>query len=576
MARTFADLSKYVKRAPSSWKSMLIILFIFIIEYFLSKNLIFSIFLIIIPAIITLSLDELLSYGFRSRLNFRKNTFLFAITMVVFYIVYTIFNGIMPFLHRQNIAIAISFISFFRFMVFYAYLSDNDGVNYVSANMFAISLIPIFLFYGDYTILVEAMAYSLISSYLSLVFVAKSTKSFKDEFGQEPRDLIKFFLYSSTSKKYYDSGDRFFKRIYSHERVVPVDMVRFQRNDGTTKMAMVFPYVHPGPFGTIGSSNLPERLLKYVSEKSEEIMVFHTATTNNNNCSGEDDIRAIGEAILSMWDGDGIAHKMSRLLSLKSAGVRIDAIAFGNRGIMALNPDRVDFDDILYTEGQRGFRYVEEATGIKFSIVDGQNKFVRGSREITDISPYLHGMAKLSGRLKTKYPCRVGYSKKKIDSRELGPLGIQAVVFDYGAEKDAIILTDSNNITIELMNRVFEMLGTEYKNKVIYTTDNHVVNAGSLDMNPLGEGDDWKDISLKIVETVREASENIEDVKAIYGTRNVRVKMGSEESYQTMMDTVFTSLKKARVYAAITLSLTLIIPVFLSVTGIIFKIPFIG
>jgi putative membrane protein len=575
MSRTFADLNKYIKLSFPVWKSMAIIMLLLITEFFLSRNIIFSLFIIIVPAIITLGLDQFLSKIYHSRLNFRKNIFLFSITLVIFYVIYQIFSFFAPSLKLQNIAIAISFISFFRYMVFYVYLSENDRINYISANMFAISFIPLFIFNSLYTIVIEVIAYSFISSYLSLLFVRKSTKTFRNEFQQEPRDLIKFFLYSSTSRKYYDSGDRFFKRIYSVEREVSVDMIRFENSAGQNKAALIFPYVHPGPFGTIGSSNLPERLTRYTSEISKDIMVFHTATTNNNNCAGENEIESIGKAIKSMWAGDGQTDKMSRLVSLKSNGIRIDAISFNGRAIVALNPDRVSFDDILYTEGQKAVAYLDESMGIHASIVDAQNNFVRGSREITDMGPYLHGIHKAASRLKSKYPCRIGYYQNRMSSKALGPMGIQALVMDYGDEKDTMILTDSNNISHDLMEQVREDLKDKFKNIGIYTTDNHVVNVGSLDMNPLGESGDLGDIRKMILETVLKASENIEDVRAIYGTRKVRVKMGSEDSYQTLMDTVFTSLKRARIYAAVTIGLTFLIPVIMSVTGIIFRIPFV-
>lgn len=575
MSRTFADLNRYIKLSFPVWKSVTIIVSLLIIEFLLSRSIIFSVFLFVVPAIVTLSLDEYLSKLYRSRLNFRKNIFLFSITLTIFFAIYEIFNYATPFLKLQNIAIAISFISFFRFMVFYVYLSENDHVNYLSANTFAVSYIPLFVFFFRYTVVIEVISYSLISSYLSLVFVRKSTKTFKEEFHQEPRDLIKFFLYSSTSRKYYDSGDRFFKRIYSTEREVSVDMIRFENPEGKTKVALIFPYVHPGPFGTIGSSNLPERLAKYTNEFSKDIMVFHTATTNNNNCAGEEDIAIIGDAIRSMWNGDGQTDKMSRLISLKSNGIKIDAVSFDGRAIVALNPDRVDFDDILYTEGQRAVEYLKESLGMYASIVDAQNKFVRGSREITDMSPYLHGIYKIAGRLKSKYPCRIGYYQNRFNSKSLGPMGIQVLVLDYGTDKDAMILTDSNNISQTLMEGIREDLKDQFKNVGIYTTDNHVVNAGSLDMNPLGESGGLSEIREKIRETAMKALENVEDSRAIYGTRKIRVKMGSEDSYQTLMDTVFTSLSKAKIYAAITIGLTFIIPIMMSITGIIFRIPFV-
>ena len=57
-----------------------------------------------------------------------------------------------------------------------------------------------------------------------------------------------------------------------------------------TDHEIVFPYVHPGPFGEIGTSNLPFKIYSRTSDISQETMVFHTSTTNSNNCASDADV----------------------------------------------------------------------------------------------------------------------------------------------------------------------------------------------------------------------------------------------------------------------------------------------
>ena len=157
----------------------------------------------------------------------------------------------------------------------------------------------------------------------------------------------------------------------------------------------------------------------------------------------------------------------------------------------------------------------------------------------------------------------------------LGKMGIQAIVFDYGDKKNAILLTDSNNITGDLMKEIREGAKHMVDYIAIYTTDNHIVNQGSLDMNPLGEKDDVERIKNVAIKAIEDAIDHIQDVSFVYGHVDVNVKMGSEDSYRTLMNTVFASLRKAKYYAAFSVSLTFLIPFILSITGFIYKIPFI-
>ncbi|MCL4357198.1 MAG: DUF2070 family protein [Candidatus Thermoplasmatota archaeon] len=574
MDRTFADLTKYVKRAPRIEISVMIIAILFAIHYFFHPEIITASLFIIVPSIITLCLDQLASVATDSKLNLRKNLFLLALTLIMFYFIYTILNLLLPELGIQNVAISLSFTSFFRFLVFYVYLSDSMAANYVLSNTLSMSFLPLYLYEVKYIAAVESIIYTLLSSWLAYVFVTKATKTFREKYNTEPRDLIKFFLYGIHGNKYYESGDKFFRSVYRNRRNTDIDSLTFIDSDGKSDFSMVFPYIHPGPFGSVGSSDLPERIEKYMGNTHGEVMVFHTATTNSDNCAGEEDIENLGKAIDLAIEKGKIQEQMSEMGSRVVDGVRIDVKRFGNTAMVAFNPESRSFDDILYEEGIRFRQSIFQKTGIRTFIIDGQNGFVRGAREIEDLSPFENTVIDLLEKDVPNEKIEVGYaSGNRRDIRFLAAKGIQIAVFHHSDKKDCIMLTDSNNITREMEEMIRNIALKYCSSFVVYTTDNHVVNSGTLDMNPLNSRDE---ATVNFIEDlIRKAASAKKEYIVKYSTASVEVSTGNRNTYQELMDFVFISLKKAKIYAGVTVFLTFFIPIVISLTGIVLKIPFI-
>lgn len=581
MERTFADLTKYIKRSPPLWRSIVFLLLIALAEYVISGSYKLAFLLILIPSTILFFIDLLSSRVIKSNLNSKRESFLIVLNIFIFFSVYHIFNLAFPYFHFQNVAISISFSSFFRYMVFYVYMSKRKSVNIFLSSIFSIVMIPVFIYSGKIGIIPESIIYSIIASFLSSLFVDKTTENFRVAFDQEPRDLINYFLFESVDKtgEINQVGVNFFKKFYSEETETETDMIILKKKKGQLKVALVFPYIHPGPFGTSGSSNLPERLYNNVRELGIEPMVFHTTTTNSDNCSGDDDIISISDGIKRMLndvDGMKYSEKCSGLLVVKTGGVRIDGVIFGEFGFAAINPDRVKFDDVIRKEGLFARDEILKKSGCHLSMIDGQNNFTYGSREITDMQQYLHGYEKLVERCRKKmYPLVAGYSRNTREGiPSLGPMGIQTLVFKREGKIDAVILTDSNNITETTMKEIYKRLDGVADKIAIYTTDNHIVNSGTLSMNPLGEGDTDRVVELA-VESVKSAIDNMEECVAYQGNTKVKVRMGSEKSYDLLMDVVYDTIKKARRIALLTLPIVFAVPIAISFLGFIFRIPFI-
>ena len=574
MERTFADLTKYIKRAPGIEVSISIILILFLIQYFSKPLILHAVLFILVPSSLTLAMDQIASVLSESKLNLRKNLFLLALTLVMFYIIYSVLQILLPTLGIQNVAISLSFTTFFRFLVFYVYLSDSMAANYALSNTLSLSFIPLYLFSGKYVAAGESIIYTLISSWLGYIFVTGSTKKFREEFNTEPRDLIKFFLYGIHGNKYYESGDRFCKAVYKNKRVTGINSLIFRDENKKPLFSMIFPYIHPGPFGTVGSSDLPERITKYVSGTHGEPMVFHTATTNSDNCAGEDDIMKLGEALTSFSQSAESVEGYSGVYSKEVSGVRIDVFRIGNNAMVAFNPADTSFDDILYEEGQRLARYIEEKTGVHAFIVDGQNSFVRGARELEDLTPYQDVVVELIEKGIPSGKINAGFSSGKPRGMKfVAGMGIQVLVLEKEGEYDCIILTDSNNVTREMEELIRKRAMKHCRSLSLYTTDNHVVNSGTIDMNPLDSREE--SVIDQVESLIVQAKSAVKEFSAYSCRTSAEVSTGNKNTYQHLMDTVFVSLRRAKYYAVVTVFLTFFIPLALSLTGIVLKIPFI-
>ena len=137
-----------------------------------------------------------------------------------------------------------------------------------------------------------------------------------------------------------------------------------------------------------------------------------------------------------------------------------------------------------------------------------------------------------------------------------------------GDRIDAIVLTDSNNITTETIEMVREKSRHIVSNVEIYTTDNHIVNASTLDVFPLGIKGDVDIISELIVGTIKNAVRDVSDSKVGMGSADVRIKMGEENSYHKLTENVLSTVRKAKYAIAGTLPMALII------SYLIFLVPF--
>ena len=554
--RKFSDLAKYVRKSPPWWVYILPILALLTVDYFLIGSIYIVIFGVLGSYLLVIALDSLFFVITRFKFPFKRIIFLDFTSLLI----WNLFFWVIYFLHVfQNyeiaIMISVSSTALLRTLIFYVYYSDNiikstiPALNYTFSSIVALTVI-----FRDLYVLVPFIFSSIVYVVAGVIFIKSTTKGFVREYGESPTKLIKFFLNYQNESIENKIGERFFKRMYRSRRNVPVKVIDIKRSDGTRKVLLVFPYIHPGPFGTLGSSDLPARLQSRLNDLDSELMVFHTTTTNSNNCAGESDIDSISDAVRRSLDHMDYVSTMSKFKKLTVGKIAIGIMKFGDFGIGSIIPEKMSFDDVSLKEGLKLIHSVEKNTLKNFAPIDAQNYFHERAPELQDCSTLSNAFNREFSKLPSKYPAKMGYGHVSPSLPDLASMGIQAIVFDTGDKLNAIVLTDSNNITREAIAACEEKLKDLVSAVEIYTTDNHYVNAGTLNINPLGISGNLSEISDYVYAAVNKAIQNIEEVTVGMATEEAQVRMGDENAFQKLIGSVFASLKTAKYSIIITIS----------------------
>ncbi len=558
--KAFSDLTKMVKKSPH-W-SILVVLtaLVLLVDY----AFIMSLFIIIVGVLgsylLVIFLDVLFVRITKAHFPARRILYLnfmsFALASIFFWIISLIhlFQSL-----ESLLMVSISSATLLRVLIFYTYYSDKlskffiPALNYTYAAVFALTIA-----FRDLATVIPFIISSIIYVIGGIVFVKSSTKEFSKEYGESATKIIQMFLNYNNSQESLEVGNKFFAQLYAHSRRVPVKVIDVIRKDDGRLVTMVFPFVHPGPFGTLGSSDLPLRLQHRLSDLGTDLMVFHTTTTNSNNCSGDQDIDEIASGVMQCLNGMEYVDTISRFKRINVGKYVIGMQKFGKYGFGAIIPEREPFDDVKLKEGLDIMHHVEKTALKEFAVIDAQNFFVEKAPELDNCEGMEKAFSRELKRLETKFPARMGYYRIHEPISELGSMGIQAFVTETGDKFQAVVLTDSNNITREVVELARKLVENEISNLEIYTTDNHYVNANNLDINPLGRSGNPMQAAEMIKRTVLMAKNTITDVKIGMRSHLVKVKMGEENTYQRLIDSVFASLRMAKYTILITIPSSII------------------
>ncbi|WP_188680815.1 DUF2070 family protein [Thermogymnomonas acidicola] len=550
--RNFEELSKYIRRSPQWYYYPAPAAAIMALDYHALGNLVFTVDVILLSYVIVnlgdIAFARITKFEFPARRVFALNFLSLIIWNIFFWAVYG--TGFIR-IPEYAFMLSISSVALLRSLMFYTYYSERTlraiipSLNYTYAAIFTMVLV-----YRDLITVIPFLLSSIIYVVGGVLFARASVRAFKQKYNESPIKIINFFLNYRPDKD-QTVGQRFMERLYRSWRKVPVKVLQVLRESGEPKVTLVFPYVHPGPFGILGSSDLPRRLQEKLPDIGTDLMVFHTTTTNSNNCAGEEDIDSIAMGVREALQNSVEIRNVSRFKKISAGKYTVAMQRFGDFGMVALVPEREPFDDVSLKEGLKIMSHLKKAGLSDSAVIDAQNNYSQGARELEDCSSVLKPLEREIKRLQPKYEAEVGYCRVSPKFSAMGKMGIQALVIRTGGRSNAYVLTDSNNIVKEAIEAVRARC-SGLDSVEVYTTDNHIVNASTLDMNPLGMRDRVEDVVESILEAIRTASSNLEKCRFVAGSSEVKVRMGDENTFNSLKSIVFYSLQRAKVNIMIT------------------------
>lgn len=564
---TFSDLSKFLKRAPTVKTYVIPTALILVIDYLMKSDVPATVFAFIVPLIVIIAIDRVFvhfaKFHFPARRVYYLDFMSFFFAEIYFILLKLVSPNFLDF--EYEVMITFSTTALLRSMVLYTYYSDRyskialPSLAYAASVMIGLSFLD-----ANYMQYISFLAMTVIFSLGGYFFADVSVSSFKDEFGQSPIKILNFFLNSRAPGSTEEDAEIFFRKIYDRESTVPVQVAEIRKADGGRKVILVFPYVHPGPFGNIGTSNLPYKLQSRLSDLGTDLMVFHTTTTNSNNSATEADIDRIAEAARNALNGIEFQNRISRFERVQVGGHYLGLLRFGEFGLGAVIPDKEKFDDISLSEGLRMIEEMKQSGASDFIALDAQTYFLQGAQPLTSLDDIIEASKSKFAEMRADQVPRIGYHRVEVDARAMGPLGVQCLVLETSGMTQALVLTDSNNITEELINLARKKAGGIVDEIEFFTTDNHYINAGTLDMNPLGQRDNPEKIADLITESIRGALGNVEECTVGMATGSADVSMGEESTFRRLLDSVRVSLRRARFTIAAIISLCIVSTLFIS------------
>ena len=405
----------------------------------------------------------------------------------------------------MSLAIAISFTFAARILIYRVLkMSLQKAVVRSSIRLLIAFFFFSFLNLGDIKFMGERLV--LIVSMFTLimvVFVYLLSKPFEKTIGINPFDIV--FAFAND----WIHGTNTIETSLikeSEEGKAVINIINFTGKDGNLKTNFIIPYVHPGPFGNVGSANMP----KIFHEGIERSLTFHGSCTHELNLIKNSDVYSLMDDIKKeiqniSGNDENVSTKYGKFIS--------------DGKISVLQVDSTDLKRVVFCDGDGD---IDVGIGLACSdvFIDLHSS---GNDDETITASTKRGMEIINKARNLRADL------KEIESRKI-QLGIaegtvqdcdvQVAFFDLN-EPYALLLFDSNN----MQNReILDILRQKFKFTIFAcTTDDHQRDNGKF-MIEIAE-DDVNSISNLIEKAMNDTS----DVCVKFGKieRNVKV-MGKE------------------------------------------------
>jgi putative membrane protein len=378
-----------------------------------------------------------------------------------------------------------------------------------------------------------AAALFLVFGFLSCaLLLSASDRPLRREFGVSGVALIRPLLdhVSGRDPAATASLEAFFRR-FSIPADLRVTILSFFAN-GHAKATVALPTVHPGPFASLGASDLPRKLGERLGPESGTVFVPHTPCNHDLDLPSGQEVDRVAEATRELFGELTVPPEIrsSRLVSPRE-GSLARAQFLGGTALVVVSQAPAPTDDIQFAIADQIFRHFQERGGPSVALIDAHNSYVEDEGDLsygTPLSEQLVADAQAAvemarsqsqtGVIEVGVAVKDGYS---IGGQGIGPHGIRALVVRAAGQLTAYVLIDGNNLLRGLRRPILDALQDLVDAAEVMTTDNHVVHEVDGGVNPVGERLGVEPLIRDIRETVTRAIADLAPVEPRSGTKNI-------------------------------------------------------
>jgi putative membrane protein len=319
--------------------------------------------------------------------------------------------------------------------------------------------------------------------------------------------------------------EAFFSR-FSIPANLSVRLLTFPGPD-RVRASIALPTVHPGPFASLGASDLPRKVADRLGPGAGTVFVPHTPCDHDLDLPSRAEMDRVSQACRELLDELGPDGSVGPVRASPLVSPYSESLAraqlLGETALVLVTQAPDPTDDIAFAVADRAVREASGRTGLAVALIDAHNSYIkdRGDisygtptaerliRDVTAAVEAAHKAAQLSS-------LEVGTSTRthfRIGSDGIGPLGIRVLVIRTAGSTSAYVLIDGNNLLVGLRDPMVRSLETLVDHAEVLTTDNHVVHEVDGGINPVGERAPLERLTKESMELLREAIADLAPVQ---------------------------------------------------------------
>ena len=414
--------------------------------------------------------------------------------------------------------------------------AEAFAISYIYPVTGVLLLSPLGLTAREYEYFAVLMFFLTLSE---LIFITIVNSVFRKTYGTSATQLCSNAIshFADGSKK--EEIEHFFS-LFSSEQEVETGIYRFVRKDGNDEIATVIvPGVHPGPFGKLGGSDLPEKMNAHLSDSN--VMYLHSASTHDENPIDDDEVAKVAVGCRNAIEVMNYSDTVSGYEKLSEDGINIHTRRFGDTSLLVYTPSPQPGDDVDAATGK-----LCEAKAGRSVFVDAHNCIVKGKGSVffnTEKSGKMIDLCERAVIPESNRKFSAGYARTVgFDiSHGIGPAGIQCLTI---REKKTFsyILIDGNNMVPGLRDEIIKSLKSIVDDAEVMTSDNHIVNWSIDSYIPVGKKISPDTLIEEVKKTVEMSLSNLHEAKVGTAKIKTHLKVFGKNSTSILTNAINTSI----------------------------------